>query len=143
VHQADKRVSAWDAEDSVLQLGSFVNPSEIQFQPGAWLVRAAAIKVLPNTRKPPQRPTPAGTEAPGIPPTLDPDGKGSVPGGGPNGEKKPPGATSVHARWCDLARQGVSGSKLREVVKVAVLPLSAASPEVTVELIIRAEGGIA
>ena len=38
--------SAWDAEDSVLRFGGFVDPSEIQFQPGTWLVRAAAIKEL-------------------------------------------------------------------------------------------------
>ena len=51
--------SAWDAEDSVLRFGEFVDPSEIQFQPGTWLVRAAAIKELIATRKPPQPPTPA------------------------------------------------------------------------------------
>ena len=34
------------------------------------------------------------------------------------------------------------GSKVRDVIKVAVLPLSAASTDVTVELIIRAEGGM-
>ena len=44
--------SAWDAEDSVLRFGDFVDPSEIQFQPGTWLVRAAAIKELIATRKP-------------------------------------------------------------------------------------------
>ena len=38
--------------------------------------------------------------------------------------------------------RGVPGSKVRDVVKVAVLPLSAASPEVTVDLVIRAEGGM-
>jgi hypothetical protein len=37
----------------------------------------------------------------------------------------------------------VPGSKAREVVKIAVLPLVAASPEVTVELVIQAEGGLA
>ena len=39
--------------------------------------------------------------------------------------------------------RGVPGSKLRDVVKVAVLPLSAVSPDVTVDLVIRAEGGMA
>ena len=35
------------------------------------------------------------------------------------------------------------GSQAREVIKVAVLPLMAASPDVTVELVIQASGGIA
>ena len=38
--------------------------------------------------------------------------------------------------------RAVPGSKVRDVIKVAVLPLCAASPEVTVDLVIRAEGGM-
>jgi hypothetical protein len=37
----------------------------------------------------------------------------------------------------------IPGTKARDVVKVAVLPLNAASPSVTLELTIRAEGGLA
>lgn len=33
-------------------------------------------------------------------------------------------------------------AKARHVVKVAVLPLNAASPDVTIELVIRADGGL-
>ena len=36
--------SAWDAEDAVLRFGEFVDSSEIQFQPGTWLVRASAMQ---------------------------------------------------------------------------------------------------
>ena len=38
--------------------------------------------------------------------------------------------------------RGIPGSQVREVIKVAVLPLSAASPDVAVEMIVRAEGGV-
>ena len=39
--------------------------------------------------------------------------------------------------------RGIPSSQVRDVIKVAVLPLSAASPEVAVDLTIRAEGGTA
>ena len=38
--------------------------------------------------------------------------------------------------------RGIPGSQARDVIKIAVLPLSAASPEVTVEMVVRAEGGM-
>ena len=44
--------SAWDAEDSVLRFGESVDPSEIQFQSGTWLVHAGVIKELIAARKP-------------------------------------------------------------------------------------------
>jgi len=37
----------------------------------------------------------------------------------------------------------VPGSKVRDVVKVAVIPLSASSADVTVDFVVRAEGGLA
>ncbi len=47
--------SSWDAEDVVLRFAQTIDPSEIQFHPGTWLVRAAAIKDLIAKR---QSPTP-------------------------------------------------------------------------------------
>jgi hypothetical protein len=41
------------------------------------------------------------------------------------------------------ARQAIPGSKARDVVKVAVLPLGASSSDVSVEMTIRADGGLA
>jgi hypothetical protein len=49
--------SAWDAEDAVLRFAQPLDPSEVQFQPGAWLVRASAIKERIAQR------TPAGETA--------------------------------------------------------------------------------
>jgi hypothetical protein len=39
--------------------------------------------------------------------------------------------------------KAIPGSKAREVVKVAVLPLGASSSDVSVEMTIRADGGLA
>ena len=54
--------SAWDAEDAVLRFAQTVDPTEIQFQPGTWLVRAATIKEMIAKRTPPQPPAPTGPE---------------------------------------------------------------------------------
>ncbi len=134
--------SAWDAEDSVLKFGGFVDPSEIQFQPGTWLVRGAAIKDLITTRKPVQPPAPAEAGEPGPRPAWEPEGERPAPADGTAGIKDRPAQPSATFRGVTLHVRGVPGSKVRDVVKVAVLPLSAASTEVTVDLVIQAEGGI-
>ena len=131
--------SNWDADDAVLRFVQQIDPSEIQFQPGTWLVRAAAIKELIAKQGLSTQQAPAfadtqqlSTAAKGltqasedaqIPERAEPR-TGTIPG------------LTIHIR-------DVPGSKAREVVKIAVLPLVAASPEVTVELVIQAEGGLA
>ena len=83
--------AAWDAEDSVLRFAEFVDPSEIQFQPGTWLIRAAVIKELIAARKPLShrstvtkraRPSRADTDATGPfrPVRPIPEGDGSLHG---------------------------------------------------------------
>jgi Protein of unknown function (DUF499) len=130
--------AAWDAEDSVLRFGEFVDPSEIQFQPGTWLIRAAVIKELIADRRPPVLPERGDEEEPvGFPGPAPIDE--TIPAGhADNGEHPAPSATlpgvTLHIR-------GIPSSQVRDVIKVAVLPLSAASPEVAVDLTIRAEGG--
>src|SRR4029450_2467272 len=42
--------SSWDAEDAVLRFGEPLDSSEIQFQPGTFLVRAATMRALPAKR---------------------------------------------------------------------------------------------
>ncbi len=134
--------STWDAEDSVLRFGGFVDPGEIQFQPGTWLVRAAAIKELITIRKPAEPPGPgeAGEPSPGV--AVVPENEGPMPGGETAGVKERPAPRSATLLGLTLHIRGVPGSKVRDVIKVAVLPLSAASPEVTVDMVIRAEGGM-
>jgi len=130
--------AAWDAEDSVLRFGEFVDPSEIQFQPGTWLIRAAVIKELIAARRPPE------------PPERD-DEEEPVPGPAPSDETTPGGpadagedaAPSTALSGVTVHIRGIPSSQVRDVIKVAVLPLSAASPEVSVDLTIRAEGGTA
>ena len=134
--------STWDAEDSVLRFGGFVDPSEIQFQPGTWLVRAAAIKELITIRKPAEPPGPGEAGEPGPGAVAVPGNEGPVPGGETAGVKERPAPRSATLRGLTLHIRGVPGSKVRDVIKVAVLPLSAASPEVTVDMVIRAEGGM-
>jgi hypothetical protein len=55
------------------------------------------------------------------------------------GERPIPSATLP---GLTLRIRGVPGSQVRDVIKVAVLPLSAASPDVTIEMVVHAEGGM-
>jgi uncharacterized protein len=132
--------SAWDAQDSVLRFGEFVESSEIQFQPGTWLVRAGPIKELIAARTPPEPAEPEGTESVSVPTLAAVPIDATVPATPVGtGERPVPSATlpgvTLHLR-------GIPASQVRDVIKVAVLPLSAASPDVTVEMVVRAEGGI-
>jgi hypothetical protein len=133
--------SAWNAEDSVLRFGEYVDASEIQFQPGTWLVRASVIKELITARKPQQVPVagePAG-------PTQVPPAPVSEPGAGDQGdagESKGRPIPSATLPGVTLHVRGIPASQARDVIKVAVLPLSAASPEVTIEMTVHAEGGM-
>jgi hypothetical protein len=134
--------AAWDAEDSLLRFNAFVDPTEIQFQPGTWLVRASAIKKLIAIREPLQPPVPEKHGDDDRQPRTDGDIKGDI-----KEERGPDKADENRLRSTlpsvTLRVRGVPGSQAREVIKVAVLPLVAASPDVTVELLIHAEGGIA
>ena len=125
--------AAWDAEDSVLRFAEFVDPSEIQFQPGTWLIRAAVIKELIAARRPP---APPERDDEGEPVPGPASGDETIPGGPADaGEHATPSTAlqgvTVHIR-------GIPSSQVRDVIKVAVLPLSAVSPEVAVDLTIRA-----
>ena len=58
------------------------------------------------------------------------------------GTKERPASPPATLRAVTLRVLGVPGSKVRDVVKVAVLPLSAVSSDVTVDVVIQAEGGM-
>jgi uncharacterized protein len=137
--------SSWDADDAVLRFGGQVDPSEIQFQPGTWLVRASAMKDLLE-RHGTATPTTGG----GVTTPATSEGGGNVAPDGSLGE----GASEQAATTADgapvttisgvtIRLNAVPATLARDVVKVAVLPLTAASPSVTLELTIRAEGGLA
>lgn len=136
--------SAWDAEDAVLRFTEPVDPGEIQFQPGTWLVRAAAIKDL-LAKQPPSEPAPAPQQEPGPEPLLPAGPSGTSEASTATGEDtaKRGGLASGPLAGVTIHLKGVPASKVRDVLKVAVIPISAASTDMTVELIIRADGGMA
>jgi hypothetical protein len=138
--------SAWDAEDTVLRFNQSIDPTEIQFQPGTWLVRAATIRELIAKRQPPPKPeppTPSGQGSPGGGANTQPDQGGSD--AGPTEKPEPPKPANPVGPIPGVAIHiaGVPASKMRDIIRVAVIPLSQASTDVTIELNIHADGGIA
>ena len=122
--------ATWYAPDAVRRFNTDIDPSEIQFQLGTWLVRAAAINDLIRDHTPEDQPRsgsgtstterthagpkithPIGAEDTG--PTADP--------------------TSVV-----VTASQVPADRVRDVVKVAVSPLVATGASVTVTLTISA-----
>jgi uncharacterized protein len=135
--------SAWDAEDAVLRFSETVDPSEIQFQPGIWMVRASAIKDLiakrgPSTTPRTIEPHPPPSERSPLPTNTTREAKAGTRGKEQRASRPAAGPlpeVTVHVK-------NVPANKMRDVLKVAVLPLSAASADVTVDLTIRANGGL-
>jgi hypothetical protein len=105
-----------------------------------WLVRAATIKELRAKRGLGATGASADTGTSSTEPA-----RGNVPEHGGGSRETEPVDVRVPATIAGVTIhvRAVPGSKVREVVKVAVLPLNAASPDVDVELTIRAEGGLA
>lgn len=129
--------SSWDAEDAVLRFAEPIDPSEVQFQPGTWLVRASTIKELiakrtrPTALAPPTQPPSSGQEQPS-----------PAPGPAPSPAPAPGPSPSPTLSRVTVRVSGIPAAKARDVVKVAVLPLSASASDVTLELTINAEGGL-
>ncbi len=98
------------------------------------------MKTLVESRGGAPAPTSAGGEqtasAPAVTKTADPSTQPT--GDGAAGQT--PAATVPKVT---IRVRGVPGSQARDVLKVAVLPLNAVSSEVTLELTIRADGGLA
>jgi hypothetical protein len=116
----------------------------VLFQPGVYLVRAAAVKDLLARRQPEPGPTPAS----GSEPESRAVGEAGRTAAPITESEPPPHASSLAQRDKLITRvtvtlKGVPASKARDVVKVAVLPLSAVSSEVTVDMTITADGGLA
>lgn len=134
--------SNWAAEDSLLRFNVYVDPTEIQFQPGTWLVRASVIKELIAARQPELTPSPVVTTPPTQYRGASASAGGQAAAGGSGATKETPTLEPAALPGLTLYIRGVPGSQARDVVKVAVLPLTAASPEVKLDLVIRAEGGM-
>lgn len=121
--------ASWDAKDAVLRFRQRIDPNEIQFQPGTFLLRASVIKDLIEKR--------GGDEAEPAPEPEDELVVSAEEAGKPEVGPVPSKLSSVTLRV-----RNIPGSKARDVVKVAVLPLGANAAEVEVEMRIHAEGGI-
>lgn len=126
--------SAWDAPDSVVRFHEAVNDTEIQFQPGTWLVRASVASALIAGRGGPT--SGPSTPAPPTEPAAAPSGEPGTPA--PGGPQSSATVTSV-----TVTVPAVPGSKARDLVRAVVLPLSAVSADVTVDVVVHAHGGLA
>ena len=131
--------SAWHAPDALLRFGVKVAPSEVAFQPGIWLVRASAMSELLRARPVVDAPVaPILTAEPprGVPvqPPATEEHGGDHRGGGPTvGDG---GITHVR-----ITIDKIPGSKMRELLRAAIVPLGANGADVSVTLVIEADAG--
>ena len=123
--------SDWQAADALVRFNVAIDPGEVLFQPGMYLVRASAVKeVIPSSQ-------PTATDHP-VANTSH--GNAEVPGPQPRTTARggPLVITAVTVTLKDIP-----ASKVRDVVKVAVLGLASVSSELTVNMTITADGGLA
>lgn len=130
--------SAWDAGDAVLRFAEPLDPNEIQFQPGTFLVRAAAIGQRISARVS-SSPSPPADATVLEPPESVAEDADAVAEAAANRS----GQTTNALRALTIRIAGIPASKARDVVKVAVLPLAAVSADVTLDVTIAADGGLA
>ena len=137
--------SAWDAPDALRTFSEPLDPSEVVFQPGTWLVRAAAITpLLPVDGPTGPAQTPTGPSAPDIPPTApgQPPTKPTEPltkAGSPGTSKEGGQPTRL-----TITVDEVPADKVRDVLKVAALPLTAqgANVRITFHIDVDAPDGV-
>ena len=122
--------AAWYAPDAVRRFAATIDPSEIQFQPGTWLVRAATIKQLIDSHS--VRDEPDG----GPRDSSDADTPADTDDAHLTGED--PSESSGDATSVVISASKVPADRVRDVVKVAVAPLVATGASVTVTLTISA-----
>jgi hypothetical protein len=123
--------ASWDAPDSVLRIDTEVASDEVQFQPGVFLVRAGLARKELERR---------GEVTAPKPPPDDTSGQGDAESYGeartPETETRKGGIGSVRLRL-----ENVPAEKVRDVIKVAILPFAASGARVEVSLEIEAEAG--
>lgn len=112
--------SAWHASDAVRRFKTTIDPAEVQFQPGTWLVRAATMGELIRNE------TPDGPE--------DADTDEHSGSEDEDATTQSRSRTSQDSTRVLVTASHIPGNKIRDVVKVAVSPLIATGATVTVEL---------
>ncbi len=123
--------ASWDAADAVLRFGEPLDPTEIQFQPGTWLVRAADIKPLIDARRQSEKSEEAQSTAgsePGAEITLAENSEDQQ-----SDVKEGQDPTRV-----TLTTRQIPADKIRDVVKVAIMPLAATGADVTINVEVTA-----
>jgi hypothetical protein len=123
--------TAWNAEDAVVRFRERVEPSEIQFQPGTFLIRAAAVRAIVSEREPE------------ITARVD-DQQGPKPGEASETEPTRPRQRQSErsaVQRVSVNVENVPASKVRDVVKVAVHPLASAGADVAVNFVVTADAG--
>ncbi|MFD0782394.1 ATP-binding protein [Micromonospora azadirachtae] len=146
--------SAPDAPDSVVRFGDKIDDSEIQFQPGTWLVRGTVAADLRNR---------SSEAAAGIGTSSDGDtggtgstdgtttgtgtaatGTGSIGGSGggtsATGGATSTGSTKKRVSAVRLTLDGIAADQVRDVLRSAINPLAAVGASLEVDIEIRADG---
>jgi hypothetical protein len=124
--------SSWDASDAVLRYQSSIDPSEVQFQPGTWLVRAAVIAPRYAARSATSQSDEADdTKAPHDEMVDDSNDATDARRSDARNASAEPESVSVSI-------SAVPADKIRDVVKVAVMPLASGGAEIKVDVEIRA-----
>ena len=139
--------SRWDAEDAVLRFEEPVDPREVDFQPGTFLVRASAIRSLLAVRRPVGETKPAATGTGPEAPTSVGAAAGSLRDSGRTASTGGAGSQTRTGRPGEITAltlhvTGVSATQMRDVLKVAVLPLASESIETTIDVTIHVRGGL-
>ena len=116
--------SSWRAPDAVRRFKTTIDRSEVQFQPGTWLVRAATMSQLIRDFAP---------DSP-----VDPDGDEQPESVDPEIATEPDDQSDHESTRVVVTASNIPGSKVRDVVKVAVSPLVATGAAVTVKLEVSA-----
>ena len=122
----------WNAPDSILRIDDDVLPDEVQFQPGVYLVKAgSAREELLRLNGAPAAPT-----APA--PTVGDDNETRG-----EGIDRPLSATKAKKAIQGIARvrlsiRNVPADKMRDVIKVAILPFAASGARVETTLEVEA-----
>jgi hypothetical protein len=126
--------SNWKASDAILRYGERIDPGEIQFQPGTWLVRASIMETLLADRGIAAAPTPSVPSSPSAP--VDGAGDGAREVGGETTSPDPGRRTDPTS--IRITVTGVPADKVRDVIKVAIFPLAAKGADVTTSFEIAA-----
>ena len=119
--------SSWHASDAVRRFKTAIDPTEVQFQPGTWLVRAATMAELMRDS------APDGADAP-----TNPDADQNSGAEDTEATTAPQGRASQGTTRVLVTASHIPGDKIRDVVKVAVTPLIATGATVTVKLEVSA-----